>query len=332
MSAAEELGARVGVASACRALGVARATLYRRRRPTAGPRSQQPRPRPARALSDQERQDVLDELHRDCFADKAPAAVYAALLDEGRWLCSIRTMYRILEVNKEVRERRNQLRHPVYVKPVLEATAPNQVWTWDITKVQACEKWRHFHLYVVLDLYSRCVVAWRLELTETGTLARELLEDAMKKHGVKPGTLALHADRGTSMTSKTVAHLLADLGVTKSHSRPRVSNDNAYSESHFKTLKYRPDYPGRFGSLADGRAHFRRFFRWYNEEHYHSGIALLTPAQVHYGHAEDVLDARHEALLRAYAASPERFVHGPPKRPELPAAVWINGPEALDLA
>lgn len=332
MKAAEEASRLVGVQAACQALGVARATLYRARLRVESSGEPKPRPAPPRALSQEERKEVLDELHSERFIDKAPAEVYATLLDEGRHLCSIRTMYRILDANKEVKERRGVRKHPHYVKPELVATGPNQVWTWDITKIAGPKKWNHFHLYVVIDIFSRYVVAWRLERTETGALAKELLEDAMTKQGVDHPALTIHADRGTSMSSKTVAQLFADLGVTKSHSRPRVSNDNPYSESHFKTFKYRPDFPSRFGSLADGRGHCRRFVYWYNEEHYHSGIALLTPAQVHYGQADEIIDGRHEALLRAHVANPERFVHGRPKRPALPKTVWINEPQALDIA
>lgn len=329
MKAAEGIGASLGVKPACEALGVSRATLYRQRRE---PRQPAPRPTPARALSSAERLAVLAELHSERFVDRAPAAVYAALLDEGRQPCSIRTMYRILSDADEVRERRDQRRHPAYVEPRLKATAPNQVWSWDITKLAGPKKWLFFHLYVVIDIFSRCVVAWRLERTESSQLAKELFAEACQKHGVEPGQLAVHADRGTSMASKTLAQLFADLGVTKSHSRPRVSNDNPFSESHFKTFKSRPTFPARFGSLEDGRAHCRAFFQWYNAEHYHSGIALLTPEQVHYGLAEEVLAARHQARLAAHAAHPERFVHGAPKRLSLPTAVWINEPFAIDVA
>lgn len=299
MKIVEEVSSGLGVKAACEALGVPRATLYRNRRGKVAPTAAERRPSPKRALSDDERKDVLAVLHGERFVDQAPAAVHAALLDEGQYLCSVRTMYRILNANGEVRERRNQLRHPHYPAPRLKATAPNQVWSWDITKLAGPQKWTQFHLYVVLDIYSRCVVAWRLERTENSTLAKELLEQACSNHGIRPGQLTVHADRGTSMASKTVAQLLSDLEVLKSHSRPRVSNDNPFSESHFKTLKYRPDFPARFGSLDDGRAHCRAFFAWYNEEHHHSGVAHLTPYQVHYGLAEQVLGDRQRVLLAA---------------------------------
>jgi len=275
---------------------------------------------------------VLDALHSERFADKAPAVVHAQLLDEDVMLCSVSTMYRVLRASGEVRERRNQRRHPDHPVPRLVASAPNSVWTWDITKIAGPKKWTHFHLYVVLDLYSRVVVAWRLERMEDSTLAKELLEEAYRKQGVQPGQLTVHADRGTSMASKTVAQLFVDLGVNKSHSRPRVSNDNPFSESQFKTLKYRPNYPGRFGSLEDARAHFRRFFSWYEHEHYHSGIAYLTPHQVHYGFAEEVLERRQRVLLAAYKAHPERYVKGPPKAPRVPEKVWINEPLGLEVS
>lgn len=331
MRAAEEVGATVGVQQACEALGVARATLYRCRARREAPAPEEPRPPSPRALPAEERQAVLDELHSERFVDKAPAEVYATLLDEGRHLCSIRTMYRLLADNAEVRERRNQLRHPTYAEPQLKAAGPNQVWSWDITKLAGPEKWRQYHLYVVIDIFSRYVVSWRLEHSESSQLAKELIAEAYNKQGVQPGQLAIHADRGTSMTSKTLAQLFADLGVTKSHSRPRVSNDNAFSESQFKTMKYRPDFPARFGSLEDGRVHCRAFFAWYNTEHYHSGLELLTPEQVHYGLADQVLDERHRVLLAAYDAHPERFVAGRPVRASLTKAVWINQPGAMEV-
>jgi putative transposase len=330
--AAEEVVADVGVRAACVALGVSTATLYRRRHRNEQPQQvSKPRPPPDRALSPAERQAVLDVLHSERFVDKAPGEVYATLLDEGRRLCSIRTMYRILKDAEEVRERRNQLRHPTYAEPQLEATAPNRVWTWDITKLAGAKKWQQFQLYAVIDIFSRYIVAWRLERRENSHLAKEMMAEACRKQSVQPGQLTIHADRGSSMKSKTLAQLFADLGVTKSHSRPRVSNDNPFSESHFKTLKNRPDFPARFGSLEDGRVYCRAFFDWYNTAHYHSGIALLTPEQVHHGLADEVLDARHKVLLAAYETTPERFVHGPPVRTALPAGVWINEPVSMEV-
>jgi putative transposase len=323
MSAALELGESVGQAAACRALGVPRASLYRSMQPAP---SRRVRPTPERALTAAERQTVLDHLHSERFADKAPAEVYATLIDEGIFLCSIRTMHRILAQNGEIKERRNQLRHPQYKKPELLATGPNQVWTWDITKLLGPAKWTYFHLYVILDIFSRYVVGWMVAPRETAELARRLIADTCEKQGIVPGTLTIHADRGTSMTSKPVALLMADLGVTKTHSRPHVSDDNPYSESQFKTLKYMPEFPERFGSIEDSRAFGQKFFPWYNHEHHHSGIALLTPEMLHYGMAGEVIEQRQQVLDQAYARNPERFVRARPKHPPQPTAVWINPP------
>jgi putative transposase len=330
MDATEKLAPEVGTAGACRALGVARATLYRRRNPAEPKSEERPRRRQPRALSQRERQDVLDVLHCDRFVDKAPAAVYASLLDENTYFCSIRTMYRILHDAREVRERRNQLRHPKYKKPELLATAPNQVWSWDITKLLGPAKWTYYYLYVILDIYSRYAVGWMLASRENADLAKRLIRDTIEKENVDAEKLTIHSDRGPAMKSHTVAQLLATLGVTKSHSRPHVSNDNPFSESQFKTLKYRPEYPHRFGSQEDAHGFTRRFFHWYNHEHYHWGIGLLTPAMVHYGQAAEALSARRQVLQAAYAAHPERFVRKPPEPPELPAAVWINPPANSD--
>jgi len=259
--------------------------------------------------------------------DKAPQEVYAALLDQGRYLCSIRTMYRLLEANQELRERRDQLRHPSYAKPELLATAPNQVWSWDITKLLGPVKWAYFYLYVILDIFSRYVVGWMVASRETALLAKKLIDEACQKQGIHPGQLLIHADRGPSMKSKPVALLLSDLGVTKTHSRPHVSNDNPYSEAQFKTLKYRPDFPERFGSLEDARAFCQAFFSWYNTEHHHSGIGLMTPEVVHFGLAKEVLKAREKVLLAAYEKHPERFVRKVPVPLALPQAAWINPPK-----
>jgi len=326
MTAARELGQSVGKAAACRALGVPRATFYRSMRPAAARRVNLASPTPARALDASERQAVLDHLHSERFADKAPAEVYATLLDEDSYLCSIRTMHRILARNGELKERRNQLRHPQYRKPELLATEPNQVWTWDITKLLGPAKWTYFHLYVILDIFSRYVVGWMVAPRETAELAKRLIADTCRKQGIVAGDLTIHADRGTSMTSKPVALLLADLGVTKTHSRPHVSDDNPYSESQFKTLKYRPEFPERFGSIEDARAFCQQFFPWYNQEHRHSGIALLTPEMVHCGTAGEVIEQRQKVLDAAYARNPERFTHARPKHPPQPKAAWINPP------
>jgi len=290
-----------------------------------------PRPRPPRALSPVEETAILAALHTERFVDRAPASIVATLLDEGTFLCSVRTMYRLLARHGEVRERRDQLRHPAYAVPELLATGPNQVWTWDITKLRGPAKWTCFHLYVILDIFSRYVVGWMVAPHESAVLARKLIAASVARQGIQPGELTVHADRGSSMRSKPVALLLADLGVTKSHSRPHVSDDNPFSESHFKTLKYRPGFPDRFGSIEDARAFCVAFFAWYDTEHRHSGIALLTPEDVHYGRATERLAARGVVLDAAYAAHPERFVRRPPRPAAPPTAVWINPPTATAL-
>ncbi len=323
MATAEQLAIEIGTAPACEALGVCRATVYRRRRP----RLVHPRRRPPshRGLAQEEQRQVLEVLHSPGFADKSPAQTYATLLDTETYLCSIRTMYRLLAANGEVRERRDQLRHPQYQKPELLAVGPNQVWSWDITKLLGPVKWTYFYLYVILDIFSRYVVGWLIAHGESGVLAKRLIAATCDKQGIEAGRLVVHADRGSSMKSKPVALLLADLGVTKSHSRPHVSNDNPYSEAQFKTLKYCPEFPRRFGSIQDARAFCQRFFEYYNNEHRHSGIGLMTPAAIHYGRAEEIQGKRQAALLAAYSAHPERFAK-PPKPPVLPEAAWINPP------
>jgi len=326
VSAAKDLGGRVGVAPACRALGVARSTFYRRRAAQRCPRPQQPRPRPPRALSDPERQNVLDVFHEERFVDLAPREVYATLLDEGRYLCSPRTMYRILADACEVRERRNQLRHPNHARPELLATGVNQLWSWDITKLKGPVKWTYYHLYVLLDVFSRYVVGWTVAARESAAIAKHLIEETCAKQEIEQGQLVVHADRGTAMTSKPVAMLLADLGVTKSHSRPYTSTDNPFSESQFRTLKYRPDFPERFGAIQDARAHCRTFFDWYNRHHRHTSLGLLTPENVHLGQADAVLAARQVVLDVAQRAHPERFTRGRPVQPSPPTEVWINPP------
>jgi putative transposase len=322
----EELSPQVGTAAACRGLGVSRATVYRRRRPQPAERPATPRPKPPRALDERERRRVLDVLHSEPFVDKAPAEVYAALLDQGHYLCSIRTMYRILDRQQEVRERRDQLRHPTYHKPQLLATGPNQVWSWDITKLLGPAKWTYFHLYVILDIFSRYVVGWMLAGRESEHLAERLIRETVVKQGVARDQLTIHSDRGPSMRSRTVAQLLATLGITKSHSRPHVSDDNPFSESQFKTLKYRPEFPDRFASFEHGLEFCGTFFHWHNHEHHHWGLGLLTPATVHHGQADRVLAARQAVLAAAYAAHPERFVRQPPRPLPLPREVWINPP------
>lgn len=332
MLAAEELSGELGTRPACDAMGFPRSTLYRRRSPVQPAVEAKPKRNPGavRALSAEERASALALLHSERFVDMAPASVVATLLDEGRYLCSTRTLYRILDAAGEVRERRNQARHPKHAKPQLCATAPNQVWSWDITKLLGPAKWTYFYLYVVIDIFSRMVVAWMVASRESASLAKELLAAAYERQGVVPGQLTTHSDRGSAMRSKTVALLLADLGVTKSFSRPRVSNDNPYSESHFKTLKYRPGFPDRFGCLEDARSHCNSLFSWYNEQHRHSGLGYLTPSAVHHGQAEELQRRRAEVLLAAYERNPERFVNKTPVPPALPAESWINPlPKAL---
>lgn len=326
MMACQELSTDVGTAAACRSLDIARPTFYRR----LGSKIEEApstRPTPPRALSALERQEVLDVLHTDRFVDQAPTEVYASLLDEGTYLCSVRTMYRLLGEAGEVRERRDQARHPQYKAPELLATGPNQVWSWDLTKLLGPVKWTYFYLYVILDIFSRYVVGWMMAPGESSALAKRLISETCEKQNVVPGQLTIHADRGPSMKSKPVALLLADLGITKSHSRPHVSDDNPYSESQFKTLKYRPGFPDRFGSIQDARAFCQGFFAWYNGEHRHSGIGLLTPETVHYGKAELATGRRHLVLASAFDAHPERFVRGTPRPPRLPEAAWINKPK-----
>lgn len=326
MIACQDLRMDVGAVAACRSLDIARPTFYRRL--AAGTEeAAADRPAPPRALSTSQRQQVLDILHTDRFVDKAPTEVYATLLDEGTYHCSVRTMYRILGEAGEIRERRNQARHPQYQAPELLATAPNQVWSWDITKLLGPVKWTYFYLYVILDLFSRYVVGWMIAHCESSALAKRLIAQTCEKQNVQPGQLTIHADRGPSMKSKPVALLLADLGITKSHSRPYVSDDNPYSESQFKTLKYRPGFPDRFGSIQDARAFCQEFFPWYNREHRHSGIGLMTPEMVHYGKAEMVTRQRQIVLASAFDKHPERFVRGMPTPPLLPEAAWINKPK-----
>jgi putative transposase len=330
MSAFAESGSTAPTAQLCVSLGLSRAALYRWRKPKATTEPK-PRARHPRALPTQERQAVLDTLHSERFYDASPAEVHATLLEEQTYLASPRTMYRLLAAAHEVRERRDQLRHPAYAKPELLATQPNQVWSWDITKLKGPVKWSYFYLLVILDIFSRYVVGWMVALSEGARLAERLIEESCAKQNIQPGQLTIHADRGPAMTSKTVALLFSDLDILRSHSRPHVSDDNPFSESHFRTLKYRPGFPDRFGSLENARQVCRALFDWYNLEHHHSGLAFLTPATVHHGRAREVLDARHHVRLAAYAAHPERFVNGPPQRQSLPSAVWINPPEKTAL-
>ena len=330
--AIDELIPVVGVSQACAAVGRPRATHYRwhRQSPTPTKPARQPQPQP-RALNARERAEVLAVLHQERFVDLSPGEVYATLLDEGRYLCSESTMYRILrDQHGQVRERRRHAVHPPQVKPELVAHGPNQCWSWDITKLHGPAKWTYYYLYSIIDIYSRYTVGWMVATRESKELAERLLSDTIAKQNINPGQLTIHADRGSSMASKPVAFLLADLGVTKSHSRPHCSNDNPFSEAQFKTLKYRPDFPNTFGSLEDARAFCASFYRWYNQAHRHSGIGMHTPSDVHHGHAGAVRQARAATLSTAYAATPERFVRKHPEPPGVPGTTWINRPDPED--
>jgi putative transposase len=313
----------VPVAVACAALSVSRASLYRNRKPRTAPHVERVRAPSPRRLGDGERQRLLDTLHLPEFADQPPTEVYAALLGRGTYLASIRTMYRLLAEVGETAERRNQRPPQVHAKPSLTATAPNQIWTWDITKLATMQKGVFLLAYVIIDLYSRFVVGWMLATKECKHLAAQLFAETIARHGIEPG-LQVHADRGSAMKSDTLAQLLASLGASRSFSRPHVSDDNAFSEAQFKTMKYQPDYPGRFDGELHGRGWLQGFFGWHNNDHHHSALALFTPADVFHGRVEVVAAARQSALDAAYAAHPERFPRGAPRVPRPPAAVHIN--------
>ena len=327
MNTVNQLAQDVGILAACEAFCVPRASFYRFFVPK--PQNNYSRPAPPKALSPEERALVLETMHSRRFQDSTPYVIYAALLDEGRHICSISTMYRILQQESENKERRKQVSRTNYVKPELLATAPNQVWSWDITKLRGPVKWSYFYLYVIMDIFSRYVTGWMVASCESQSLAKRLIEVTCLKQGIIPGQLTIHADRGPSMRSKTVAQLLADLGITKTHSRPYTSNDNPFSEAQFKTLKYHPSFPGSFGSQEDALAFGRVFFPWYNEVHKHSGIGLMTPEQVHYGIFPQIMETRLDAVKQAFQANPIRW-NG--REPGLAIAlqpreaVWINPP------
>lgn len=323
--AREQLEPHVGVQASCRITGISRSTLYRRRTPK--PEKLEPgvRPVPPNALTEQERDRLIEILNSEEFRDKAVRQVWAALLDRGVYLASPSTMYRELRARGQVRERRAQARHDAKKKPQLEARASNDVWSWDITKLPGPVRGRFFDLYVVIDIYSRYVVHWEIHLSESGEIAERFIENAIRANGsIAPGTL--HSDRGTAMTSLSVAELLSELGITKSHSRPKTSNDNPYSEAQFRTLKYCPVFPGRFGSFADARSFCRRFFDYYNHRHYHSGIGLHTPFTVHIGTAQAIQDKRASTIEAFRAANPRRFTRRP-RLPKIPTVAWINRPD-----
>jgi putative transposase len=330
-AAITDLTPLVGVRKACAAAGRPQASHYRRHRQSPAPqRPQRERKPQPRALAPEERAQVREALNSPEHVDKAPATVYHELLDDGVYLASVSTMYRVLREHDEVHERRRQAVHPARVKPELVAEGPNAVWSWDITKLHGPAKWTYYYLYVIIDIFSRYVVGWLLADCESAVLAEKLLADTIAKQGIDRDRLTIHADNGSSMASKPVAFLLADLGVTKTHSRPHTSNDNPYSEAQFKTLKYRPDFPTSFGSLADAREHCQRFFTWYNTEHYHSGVGWHHPIDVHYGHTTTIREARAGVLTAAYTRNPERFVRKHPEPPDLPTAAWINKPDETD--
>jgi putative transposase len=329
MNAAIDLRNHVGTVNACQALLISRATFYRHQ---SGGNKIQDVPEPRRiaplALTGTEKETVLSALHSDRFADRSVYEVYATLLNEGIYYCSIRTMYRLLnQAHESVKERRRQVQRPHYTKPELLATEPNQVWSWDITKLKSALKWTYFYLYVIIDIFSRYVVGWMVAYREQTPLAKHLIEQCCIKQLIQAGQLTLHADRGSSMKSKGVAELLADLGVVKTHSRPHVSNDNPYSEAQFKTLKYSCEFPDRFGSIEDARSFCKDFFNWYNKEHCHSGIGLMTPEQVHYGLAQQIYEYRSDVLKSAFEKHPNRFKCKMPRPPEMPEAAWINKPD-----
>jgi putative transposase len=338
MAAVVALSPGSGLTTAvCTALEVSRASVQWHRRALTDPsRATKPRMPVARALRKSDRYQLLAYLRAPPFADQTPTEVYATLLDEDVYLCSIRTMYRILAAHGEVAERRRQRRHPVYQKPELQAEGPNQVWSWDITKLMGPVKWSYFYLYVMLDIFSRRVVGWRVEHAESVIQFKALFKDAMTKQAVPPDQLTRHADRGGSMKAKATALMLADLGVVKSHSRPHTSNDNPFPEAHFKTLKYQPEFPKRFQTIDEARTFCRRFFAKYNEDHHHAGIGLMTPDQIHFGQASAIhtarQTARQTALDAAFLNKPERFVRQRPEPPQIPTAVWINPPKIIEPA
>ena len=322
-----ELAAQIGVKSACEALRVPRSQVYRQRQPKAVP---SPRPIPSHALSSDERTEIRAILNSQRFMDQAPRQVYARLLDEGSYVCHWRTMYRILHAHGEVCERRLIRRHPAYKKPELLAEGPNEVWSWDITWLRGAQKLEKYPLYTVLDIFSRYVVGWMIAEVESSELARQLIAETARKQGIQPDQLTLHADNGAPMKGKPLSQLLVDLNISSSHSRPHTSDDNPFSEAQFKTMKYRPDYPDRFGSITIAQHWARPFFEWYNNVHYHSGLNLMTPASVHYGAAMAVQQHRQRVMVAAFQACPERFRGGLPMMKGAPTAVYINPPKPAE--
>jgi len=319
----------IGTESACNAFSLPRSSYYYKSS-SATDIALAERNLPDFAYSKEEREEILMVMNSDAYMDKTPYDIHASQLDKGNYLCSVSTMYRILDENNQLKERRNIKRSNNYQKPELLATEANQVWSWDITKLKGPAKWTYFYLYVIIDIFSRFVVGWMVAYRESATLAQKLIKETCEKQKIEANQLTIHADRGSSMKSKAVAFLLSDLGVTKTHSRPYVSNDNPYSESHFKTMKYRPDFPGNFNSMVETREFCRSFFDWYNKEHYHSGIGFLTPESVHYGFADDVLKKRKKVLIKAYEKNPKRFRFKKPNQKNIPKSVWINKPDNIE--
>ncbi len=333
MTLLEEASLSYGITTACQALAVPRSWYYRQKAADSlAQEKPELRPTPKHALSEAEKARIRTVLNSEQFVDQAPREVYATLLDEGVYLCHWRTMYRILVEHDEVRERRNQRQHPQNTKPQLVASGPNELWSWDITLLTGPARRLFYYLYVILDVYSRFIVGWMVAEGESSELAETVIAAACNKQNIRRDQLTLHADRGSAMRAKTVAQLLADLGVTKTHARPYTPNDNPYSEAQFKTMKYRPNYPDRFDSLDHARSWARAFFTWYNLKHHHTGLALMTPAVVHYGQADEVRAKRQRVLDGAYAAHPERFVKGHPIAPKAPDQVWINPPQPATTA
>lgn len=328
MKAAQELAELVNVKASCDALAVARPSYYRRCRPPTPKPAAVERPPNPRRYSDAERDAILQVLNSKRFCDKSPEQVEAILAEEGKRIASARTMYRILAALQQVRERRNRRRHFVHHTPRLVAHGPNEVWSWDISRLKGPEKGIWYMLYVALDIYSRFVVGWLLAERENSKIAQHFLRETMRKQGIEPGQLTVHQDRGSPMRAKSTMELLDDLGAGRSYSRPQVSNDNPFSESHFGTIKQRPDLPDRLANIEHGRQVLREIYSWYNYEHHHSGIMMLTPAQVHLSQADQMLAKRHALRMAAYEANPLRFISGPPSRQQLPAEVWINPPVA----
>jgi len=325
-----DLSTKIGTKRACYGFGVPRSSYYYWKHPDTKSALYKERKLPDFAYTLAERKEILNVMNSDIYMNQNPYEIYASKLDAGEYLCSVRTMYRILSENDQVTERRQVRRSNNYQKPELLATKANHIWSWDITKLKGPEKWTYFYLYVIIDIFSRFVVGWMVAYRELSSLATKLIEETCRRQNIEPGQLTIHADRGASMKSKPVAFLLSDLGVTKSHSRPYVSNDNPFSESHFKTMKYRPDFPERFNSMVEAREFCCKFFDWYNKEHYHSGIGFLTPESVHYGFAEDILKNRKKVLLNAFKNNPKRFRFKKPKLKNLPKSVWINKPDNIE--